>query len=97
MRTLGSWAGLPSAALGKEVTSAPDRGRAELLKRPLQRNPASQQSIGTAVRAAGATGRVGGGRDRSVTATCTVHPGQLCDLSERHFCPFFLPTVLNIQ
>lgn len=76
------------------MASAP---RAELIKRCQQRNLALQQSVGTAVRAAGATGRVGGGRDRSVTATCAAHPGQFHDLSERHFCPCFLPIVLNIQ
>lgn len=74
-----------------------DRGHAELIKRCQQRKLALQQSVGTAVRAAGATRRVGGGRDRSVTATCAVPPGQLQDLSERYFCPFFLPIVLSIQ
>lgn len=64
------------------MANTPDRGHAELIKRCQQRNLALQQSVGTAVRAEGATGRVGGGRDRSVTATCAVHPGQLHDFSE---------------
>lgn len=90
---LGHLAGAPGVGGGKCFLS----GTAELLKLLQQRNLAPQQSVGTAVRAAGPTRKLGGGRDRSVIATCSAHPGQLHDLAERHFCPSFLPTVLHIQ
>lgn len=56
---------------GKEVVSAPGRGRVVPLQNRSKGNVLRRsESVGVAVRAAGAALRVGGGRDRSVTGTC---------------------------
>lgn len=91
---LGHLAGAPGVEGGKSSLS----GSAALLKLLQQRNLVPQQTkCGHSCESCGGQRKLGGGRDRSVIAICSAHPGQLHDLAERHFCPSFLPTVLHIQ